>query len=1426
MVEKLNNIVKFRGDRLFNGAVNVSWVNSDPPKAKLASESFVFHGPKYHGIRQEDVGVTHGHKLIDTASFALKIANRCFGHEENPFTLAIAGYGTGKSHLALTLATLFGDPCSETAQTIMEALRIADSGIAGELALVLKETSQPCLAITINGMQGVDLSAEISKQIAATLQKDGHDTRPLADLRPRFTQAAKLAKLCNDSMKEALLAAIGLKSLDEVITFLDNQNEDVYAKVHDFFAANGLPISSLRGESVKEVLETAVNAYCGSEKPYRALLILFDEFGKYTEFATVKSQIAGNGVIQDLFEAVQSNSGKVCFVGFIQFELNAYMQRVAPELRNEIQRYITRFQNVSKLYLSINLETLISSLLEKSQPDRLQNSLRDVRAIEATQETLKNIGSWFPHSRNYRVWSDCDLYYRVVREGCWPLSPYATWFLFYLASAGKHLQERSALAILGEAIQRFEEKAISEIADWTISPTDLWSDLLHQEFITSEEGGQQGSIAHAYSSVLARHGARFSPAQISILRAIVLAAKLGLVVSEKSKAVYALGELAGLSFEQAQVEIKQLQEEYNIIEWDDSFKSFDILGDAIPRTQFISFLRQRVNSSFDEAGKAKLFITKAQEWFSEVLCNRDSDFAEENNIGTQEWRFCGVRSNSLVLPQNIKIAVDSWLDSFEVDKPRGSLIYTYLGPTESLVDNVKAAGAHIRKIAGEVGYSEVPVIVLFLNDENGDLGRSMAEYAVLESLNETDKKKFGNLVEAHKEKLIASMNEQINSMIKDSVRITGLKNDPENRRLGQLCTEVFRQIYKSPIMFPFDGFNTAKGNAADTCYELTRELLLGKLDYNGVMTKGPKVKNRAIRVLNDTWKIFNKNASVSRRPEYPILSTLTANWDDQLNKDGKIHLYEAVKHLCLPPYGANIASAGLFLGAYFAPRIESIAVVKGTTEIAISNWIQEDLFKSKFLSLPALQSAYVIKQGETSSEWELLLDEWEHCTSHKARLECFSRSQKLKTRIPLPKTQAYREEAFIKQAHESHFAIKAFEKEYDDALRKIELGKERKDLAILAHGVYRLKQLVESMVKEDLWLESEIQELRPHIETGRQLIIQFFPEWLPQQTPRSDAPDEVGNFKHQMIHLIGKNIKGLGLEDEYSKIDAHTSAAVKNVEVISEARQLIQQVDNWLLQNSNVVRLPKVAQMRNLLQTGKSYSAKLNGLSKRVQMPAINERRSRVLEFAKQLRDSEDAFVNRSSSVWDSAIKSENDIDTVFQEIDCLINAFEGLEEDLEDLQTMKKMLRLYRSFNQRLENDGVTWDAFETMAEECRQQGKSILGDDEVPWSPDEIVDVFVKTHTKSRKEKSSAWLSQIEQEVAQVESMGANEANKLLNRLGSPPAFITEVHLKTTKKLVQQVTNKLNTLELEWLVEKFKELPTKSQKEFLATAKKLISS
>jgi hypothetical protein len=642
VAEVLGDMVRFRGDRLFNGAVSIDWFINEPDKSRLASECFVFHGPEYHGVAQDDVGDVHGHRLIDTASFTRSIIRGCYGLEDEPFTLAIAGYGTGKSHLGLTIANLVSSPYDGTASKILSSLRRADAARATEIGDTLTAAAKPCLVLALNGMRGCNLAAEMATQITGILRRDGHDTAHLDSLRPRFNQAASLIDLSNSTVRDELIAAAEADSLDALLVALGDQDEHIYAVVHDFFEKRGMPIAALSGESVHDVIDIAVREYCGAGKPYQSLLVLFDEFGKYTEFATVRSSIAGNGALQELFEGIQANAAAACFVGFIQFELNAYVQRIAPEYKNEILRYITRYQSAARLYLSINLETLIASLIEKREPDALRARLDSSDARTQSEEAMGRIARWFPHSQNYRTWTDGDLFHSVVCRGCWPLSPYSIWLLFYLAAAGKHLQERSALSLLADVIGRFENHVIgNEASIWPVTPVFLCTDMLLDELVNSEETGPQGSIAHSYASVLARHGTRLSTCQRQVLQAILLASKLGVYAESRPDAIEALSALSGLSTSQVVEEADLLQQDYNVIEWDESFKAFDILGDAVPRSQFLAFIRQRVALSYDETLKAGLFASRGSEW-CDLLADVECDFAEENRIYTREWKYQAV----------------------------------------------------------------------------------------------------------------------------------------------------------------------------------------------------------------------------------------------------------------------------------------------------------------------------------------------------------------------------------------------------------------------------------------------------------------------------------------------------------------------------------------------------------------------------------------------------------------------------------------------------------------------------------------------------------------------------------------------------------------------------------------------------------------
>jgi hypothetical protein len=1422
MSKLLGDTVRFRGDKLFNGAVNIDWLETDKTKALAASSAFVFHGPNYHAVSQTDIGTSHGHRLQDTASFVRAIFRRCYGLEEQPFTLAIAGYGTGKSHLGLTLGRLLGNPTGIEADDILSGIESADREIAADLKILIAEVSQPCLVVALNGMQSFDLAAEVSRQIMNQVKDHDLDTRPLDDLRPRFAQASSLIQIAdgNKDVIDELLAACDVENIDDILQKLKQQDDITYSKVYKTLESRNIRISVLGGESVRNVIDVASREYCGVGKPFKCISIFFDEFGRYTEFATIKSHVAGSGVLQDMFEAIQNNANKVCFIGFIQFELNAYVQRIAPEHRNEILRYVTRYQAASKVYLSINLETLIANLIEKNDADYITELLDNDIARRESDSIIGNISRWFPVSQNHRIWKDLDQFHSVIRKGCWPLSPYAVWLLFYFAAAGKHLQERSALALLAEAFERYRDHPVENGGAGLLFPVDFWSEALQQELIIAEEGGQQGAITHSYTSVIARHGAQLSSDFLKLLRSVVLASKLGMKSISQEEAITALSELSGLHFRVAQDGLKLLREEFNIIEWDEAFKQFDILGDAVPRTQFLAYVRQRVASTFDETGKASLFSKKAGDW-CDLLGDLECDFAEENKITTKEWRYQAIISNFDVLPMHVKLASDQWVNAINIDEPRGTIIYCYVGPSRDIDVAEHDASILLRSIAKNFGIVALPILIVMFSDDDGKLGQSLAELSILEdSLSAKDAEKFGNLIPAHKQKMLDDIKSRAVEMIKQRRYVTAFKDPMESTRLGRVGSDIFAKIYKSPITFPFDGFTTIRGNAATTCQSLTSELLQGRLDWNSIMAKPTKDQNRATSVLRESWRVFAKNGSVRTRPEHPLFRTLTEKWDEQLtNGEKRILLQDAIKKLCAPPYGANIASAGLFLGVFVGPRSEKLSVIKSGRSISITEWIQEGAFRGNFIDISGLHDVELMFSGDSSSEWENLLDEGELAETYSAQRDWYIKAEELKKRLPLPPSLAYREIQLEERGKTAANELKKNEDKQEDAIKKIVNGTERSDVALLSWGTAELVDLISRMTSEKtLWSDHEIEKIKLIAERARQILIELFPDWLKRQSPKGRTPDVVGEFKHKMINKVGVSFQKLKLDNLRDELVKYTNAAIQNVNLIASAHQTIEEISLWLTTTAQATSFVRIAELRALQKVGTEYTNKLRGISMRLELPEIVELRLQLSNRLEEIKNALNGAKKRAEKLWETKLNTIRDIEEVQNEVNELFSIFEGCREDIDDLQLMRRSLRIYIHAYQQLRNEQLTWNELNSLSNNLKSEIFNTIGEDESPWDPSETIENFQKLISKSREEKSHRWLQALEEEIANFENLNAVTINSLHTRVNCPPAVLTDSHRVRLEEINKKIEKCLSKLKIDWLIEKYKELTPEMQKQFLS--------
>ena len=376
-------------------------------------------------------------------------------------------------------------------------------------------------------------------------------------------------------------------------------------------------------------------------------------------------------------------------------------------------------------------------------------------------------------------------------------------------------------------------------------------------------------------------------------------------------------------------------------------------------------------------------------------------------------------------------------------------------------------------------------------------------------------------------------------------------------------------------------------------------------------------------------------------------------------------------------------------------------------------------------------------------------------------------------------------------------------------------------------GAAKLAELKARKTAEaPLWTDHECEELVPHIERARQQITQVFGAWLERQSPPSAQPDAVGEFKHKMLHLVGGNLRKLQLDDLCGQLELRVAEIVRNADTVAAANQLLRDVRSWLDQHSDACRVVRIAQIRGLRDVGKEHSGKLQGMSKRIEMAELSAAREAVAAFLDSLKVAEQEVTARAEGLWDCAVQTEADVQACLAEVEALTMAFEGCELDLEDLLLMSRALQVYQRGYELLRNGNLTWAEFEALSARLIEDAEASFSDNGPPWPPDEVFGAFQSIIAEEREREGGAWLKAIEADASNLRSMPAADANNLRMRLLRVPATLTEAQNERAAELLGETNTRLEALEVDGLLERFKVLPSDAQARFLELASAVVES
>lgn len=1415
---RLRDAVNLRKDLLFNGAVQLDWFEWDTVQSDKAATHFVFHGPNYHGAQDAPDDT---YKLVDTASFTADLFSRILGREQDePITLAIAGYGTGKSHLALTLATLLSRPDSPESEAILSNLSLADEDLGNRVRSVVGALSgQPYLVVTINGMRDFDLSAEIVRQVLKGLARHDVDASVLADLRPRFRMASSFTKSFFVSLREDFEARFGAQvKMEDILERLSIQDEDCFSLVSTIYTQKmGFPITASGTESLHDFVRVVRETYCGQDKPFAGLQILFDEFGRYLEFAVQKPFVAGSGSLQQLFESVQANSEYVSLVCFIQYELKAYATRVAPELRVDLGRYVNRYDSVPKARLSCNLETLIANLLEKKDIDKVNEAVTQ----QSSMILQGQMSQWFPEMRNHLVWADPSCFHQVVGVGCWPFHPAAIWLLYRLSASGRSLQQRSAFSLLSEVYGEFAERDIR--ADFVIRPVAMVTQSLIYEFLSSESYGHERAITHAYLEVLDKYNNELSADEKMILRAILVSRKMGVKVDSRDDHCCFVAMLTGLSEAQVMEAITSLEGEYAVLEWDATLNQFELVGDAIPKRAFLSKISAAVDQVSSDR-RADIFASAFGRWMA--ISEYPTDFGKQNQIYTREWNYRAHFSDIHRLHSQLDFALRTWREARGVDEAKGQLIYCYVGPGSSLQTIADQSRAYLKSLLSvhEVdAHIGAPIGIVFLNDRDGSFGRKLAEYWILNEQENEDIRKHAIFATDRSAALLTEISQQFEALQRDHAMVLGTTSNIKSQRIRLALEQLFDSVYPGRIAFPFDGFHTSRGNAAKDCREFIQALFLGHLDRDWIAGKNPQPRNRAVEVLDKTWRVFGDDGRVRLKPANKSLQAIFDILDDQLTigdeaeESPVLNLGSVMSCLCDPPIGCNLASAGLALALFIGRRRSELSFLLEHREIRVEEWLQQ-AFSGSYLDVAVLERTEIARVSQRGlSLWELLLDEWELETTHISQSEYIHKSIDLRKRLPLPAQLFYRYQSLESRARSAKTILDEHEMKFGEGINKVNLGMERQDIGLVSWGASELCQLYADMrLDEDLWTPAQIDEVSKHLTTARIRVQQNFAQWVAQQKPA--RLEQLGGFRGKMSK-IADNLEMLDLSDEASLTRRHVGSVEKHLRFIAEVAATAQDVERLITLNAVTVTTP-VSVLSSLLSRANGYleriaEARTGVAIVRGDLDAADKRLSVFIVACQERLASHQTRLN---AVYDAyEFTRPSDIASWRHEVGALIQIYEGQSRDLEDLVLVQKQLDLLDEHYRRLNNLDVTEEEFSDECRRCVEQVYEAFDDDTPPLDTQLIYSRLAESIRCSRDEMAVNWLERNVVSIEIIGTLSAAAAVEMRTRLSRVPRLLSGPQQETVKEALAACENRLDDLEVEGLHAKFLALTEAGKTAFL---------
>lgn len=1418
---KVKDIVSFHSENFFEGAVQLNWASKRPDKSKQAANAFVFHGPRYHGATDADNdGIVGGYKLKDSASFVSELLKSINGgleeKEHNPYWLVVAGYGSGKSHLALTCTSLLANPQGATSQKIVSNIIQADELIGEKVQKGLEQLGRPILTLTLDGMSGFHLGNALTQAALDQLKLNNIDTGAIHALSPRFQFAEQFVERNYAFREVRFKEALPEMGMKEICHQLENNNEDIYSIVDALYSeANGSPIPVMGQESAQELLNTLCDVYCGEEGFFSSVVILFDEFGRYLEYAAEKPLLAGDAALQQIFQGVQDNSHKIRFIGFIQYELKAYLKRFGSADLRQLQRYITRFDSSQKWYLSSNLETLFAHMIGKNQP-LLTQVWGETNGQVQGEESWQLMNMALPGFDRFPVWSNQEKFTRVIAQGCWPLHPLTTWFLTRQKDI---VQSRSALTFIKEIIEDISsEDVITENRLRQVSAAELVLKSMLPEIIAAER--ETGSmVAETLQFLLEKFQAHLTREQRFILASVAILEKMRVSRLDQDNMNRLLSEASALPLIQVNHALAGLSKELGAIEWNRDLGQYELISDASTRGQFQQWIRKE-QASLTSRAIQDLFVQRAS--IDTELENIRPDFANYHKISTSDWQFQAHFAHSRILKEVVKRAFDDWEQATLPTEPKGSIIYLYIHPEEDMILLEAQITEILQDNLNNTGFTKAPIWVVGLEDRSGKMSEHIGRVYLFETkISVENKERFRRFIPEEKERSQSAIKDAIRESVKQRLFwIAGFSDIPADRRLKQIGNSIFNKIYPQALPFPFDGFASSSGTGAGDCTHLIRSLISKKVDMAWIQLEQKRRQNRINEVLVKSWGVLRRTGKVSlpkNEKIHTIYQQLVENHENNIAES----LLKSYQLLLAPPYGMNASSAGLMLGLLLGLENPSRRIIYQGEMILSGDWITKVFPKTKgkyFFDQLILEKTTLRFLSENSeSRWRNLLDKWEVAKKYDDILQLSNEVEKTRQMESLPESMEGLYVALRARADEVKDQVNKLEQQFEEWERSLERAERNAKVDTLLTVGGKLIKKKNFFQEEKYWPTNLVNSCDTLIKIVQELVSRLISTWIPRQG--CNNVEQVSLFQKQMEHAV-RNLQALSFELEARRLEDSARSSISKVKARQQYNLTLDRSDDYPRQPKPTSSIP-IRELRDELTIGDNLIKSVHEARSALSQEEINSRIQAIEAYQGHLREAISKHTNALGEIFSTSITTYGELDEILKQVKGWQVIFDGTR-DAPEVKDIIIQLECIESDVSVWKHNDVSVERLEELIKyQLEQQLIKInqyFDEHEIDpiWDIEELYNKLANEKIKNARQRSSDWISSHLSCLPNLSQLDKDQCVNLENELSNSPSYLSKVDkdkvTQTLQAIKAQKTTQIETQRKKivstWL-DKFHDLP-----------------